>query len=92
MRTTDDIIKDLQKRADAGEDVRQQLNSHGALARLRTDLAAAVKTGDPQLVAALDSQIAVHRGLVDEDVDERIVKQPSKDSAKLAEPDPAPTA
>lgn len=88
MRTTDDIIKDLTKRADAGEDVRQQLTSHAALARLRADRAEAVKRDDHQLVAALDSQIRVHRGLVEEDVDERIVEQPRKDSTKLAVTDP----
>jgi hypothetical protein len=91
VRTTDDIIRDLQKRADNGEVLRQQILSHGALARLRTDRAAAVKAGDHDLLRALDSQIRTHRGLVDEDVDERIAEQPKKDSTKLAgtaEPDP----
>ncbi len=88
MRTTDDIIKDLNKRAETGEDVRQQILSHGALARLRTDRAAAVKADDHQLVAALDSQSRTHRGLVEEDVDERIAEQPRKDSAKLVVTDP----
>lgn len=88
MRTTDDIIKDLNKRAEAGEDVRQQILSHGALARLRVDRAAAVKADDHQLVAALDSQIRTHRGLVEEDVDERIAEHPAKDSAKLVVTEP----
>lgn len=85
MRTTDDILKDLHKRANSGEDVRQQILSHRALAQLRTERAAAVAAGDHQLVAALDSQINVHRGLVDEDVDVRIVEQPKKDSTKLVD-------
>lgn len=86
MRTTDDILKDLAKRAEAGEDVRQQVNSHRALAQLRAERAEAVKAGDHLRVAGLDSQINVHRGLVDTDVDERIVEQPRKDSTKLVDP------
>jgi hypothetical protein len=87
MRTTDDILKELEQRAVAGVDVRQQISSHKALARLRADLAEAEKGDDPMLVAALVSQIHVHRGLVDEDVDERIVEQPKKDSTKLLRSD-----
>lgn len=87
MRTTDDILKDLEKRAKAGQDVRQQVNSHKALAALRHDLAEAEKGDDAQLVQALRSQIHVHVGLVDEDVDDRIVQQPGKDSTKLVHAD-----
>lgn len=87
MRTTDDILKDLAKRGDAGEDVTQQVNSHRALALLRADRAEAVQRGDHALVTALDSQIGVHRGLVDTDVDERVAEQPKKDSVRLVEPD-----
>lgn len=82
MRTTDDILKDLETRAANGEDVRQQVNSHRALVRLRDDLGRAEKGSDPQLIQAIRSQIRVHLGHVEEDVDSRIVEQPSKDSTK----------
>jgi hypothetical protein len=87
MRTTDDILKDLDKRAANGEDVRQQVTSHRALVQLRADLVEAEKGDDVQLVQALRSQIHVHVGHIDEDVDHRIVDQPKKDSTKLVRPD-----
>ena len=89
MRTTDDILTALNKRAAAGEDVRQQIVSHETLARLRAELAAADRS-DVQLIQALESQIHVHSNLVDEDVDPRIVEQPKKDSAKLVRTDEDP--
>ena len=79
MRTTDSIIADLQKRAATGEDVRQQIIAHEALARLRAELAG-LGNADPERAAGLRSQISLYLGLVDEDVDERIVERPDKDS------------
>jgi hypothetical protein len=91
VRTTDSLIADLQKRADAGEDVRQQILSHGALARLRADRETAVKAGDQRLVNDIDLQIKYQLSFVEQDVDERIVEQPKKDSTKLLA-DPADVA
>lgn len=80
MRTTDDIIKDLQARAVTGEDVRQQIISHEAIARLRTELTTFEHTEQPDRAEGLKRQISTHLGLVDEDVDERVADRPDKDS------------
>ena len=80
MRTTDDIIKDLRERQAAGEDVRQQIISHETLARLRAELTTFDHREFPDRAAGLRSQIHVHLGHVDEDVDERVAERPDKDS------------
>lgn len=88
MRTTDDIITDLRKRAEQGEDVRQQVIAHEEIARLRARL---VELGDrdPELKAGLQTQIQGWLRLVDEDVDDRIVERPDKDSVvEVEELDP----
>jgi hypothetical protein len=90
VRTTDSIIADLNKRAEQGENVTQQVIAHETLARLRAERAEAVKRKDSQRVRDLDTQIVQWLGMVDEDVDDRIAEQPKKDSVKtvdgLAEP------
>ena len=80
MRTTDDILTDLRKRWADGEDVRQQIISHEALARFRAELTTFDHTSDPLRAAGLKQQIRMHLNMVDEDVDERIVERPDKDS------------
>lgn len=82
MRTTDDIIKDLQARAAAGEDVRQLVISHETIARLRAELTTFDPAADPERARGLTLQIGTHLGLVDEDVDDRIAVRPDKDSVE----------
>lgn len=90
MRTTDDILKDLRKRETAGEDVRQEIISHEALARLRTELTTFDHASDWPRVRGIESQINVHKGLISEDVDERVAVRPDKDSvAEVPELEPA---
>jgi hypothetical protein len=85
VRTTDDIIHDLQVRAAAGEDVRQQVISHETIARLRTELTTFDHSADPDRANGLQMQINTHLGLVDEDVDDRIAERPDKDSVDEVE-------
>lgn len=98
MRTTDSIIEDLIKRRDqrleAGEQVdvsavEQQIVAHQQLARLRTERAERVKDKNWVRVGELNADIQHWLRFVDEDVDDRVVAQPSKDSQRLV-PDPAP--
>jgi hypothetical protein len=85
LRTTDDILADLQKRADDGEDVRQQVIATQTLARLRAERADAIKAKDNATVRLLDEKIRYWLTAVVEDVDERVASQPGKDSTKLVE-------
>jgi hypothetical protein len=79
MRDTDEILADLRRRAEAGEDVRQQIISHETIARLRAELAGVDTKADPERAAGLRNQIGVHERLVDE--------QPAP--AKAGKPKPA---
>ena len=98
MRTTDSIIEDLRKRSAAtGEDVRQQIIAHEQLARLRAELLKHDATSDTG--RTLRAQISMYAAMVDEDVDERIVERPDKDSVAevdgvepVKRPRPSPTA
>ncbi|SNY29038.1 hypothetical protein [Paractinoplanes atraurantiacus] len=83
MRTTDDILADLRKRAEGGEDVRQLVIAHESLARLRAERAEAVKAKLDEKLPGLDAQIRHWLGFVDEDVDDRAAGEPGKDSTKL---------
>jgi hypothetical protein len=85
MRTTDDILADLQKRADDGEDVRQFVTATQTLARLRAERADAVKAKDNATVRLLDEKIRFWLTLAPKDVDERVAAAPGKDSTKLVE-------
>lgn len=85
MRTTDEIITELRARQAAGEDVRQQIISHETLARLRAELTTFDHAEFPDRAAGLQGQINVHLGLIDEDVDDRIVERPDKDSVAEVE-------
>lgn len=79
MRTTDSIIADLRKRSAAtGADYRQQIIAHEQLARLRADLL--LNADNPDAAAGLRAQISQYLAMVDEDVDERIVERPDRDS------------
>lgn len=98
MRTTDSIIEDLRKSRDerlaAGEavDVRaveQEIIAHQELARLRERRAAAQKAKEYVLAGELDAQIHHWLRFVSEDVDEKVVGDPKKDSVKLVAVDPA---
>lgn len=83
MRTTDEILADLRKRAGAGEDVRQQVISHETIARLRAELAGVDPAG--RRAADLRAQMGVHERLVDEQPAEPVPAAP----AKVAKPKPA---
>lgn len=83
MRSTEEILDDLHKRAQAGEDVRQQVISHETIARLRAELAGVDAKADPGRVAGLRNQIGVHERLVDEQAAEPGPAKPPK--AKPAE-------
>lgn len=90
MRTTDDILADLRKRADGGEDVRQLVIAHETLARLRAERAEAVKAKHSEKLPGLDQQIRYWLTMVSEDVDDRAAGDPAKDSTKLASADEQP--
>ncbi|NMO52027.1 hypothetical protein HH310_12570 [Actinoplanes sp. TBRC 11911] len=66
MRSTETILKDLRKRAAAGEDVRQQIISQETIARLVAELAT-VDTDDVDRARGLIGQIGVHMRLVEEE-------------------------
>lgn len=90
MRTTDDILADLKKRAEGGEDVRQLVIAHETLARLRAERAEAVKAKHDEKLPGLDAQIKHWLTMVDEDVDDRVAGEPSKNSTKLVEENQPP--
>lgn len=90
MRTTDDILADLHKRADAGDDVRQLVIAHESLARLRAERAEAIKAKHDDKLPGLDSQIRQWLAMVDEDVDTRVAGEPGKNSTKLVAVDEQP--
>jgi hypothetical protein len=83
MRTTDVILAELHKLAEDGEDVRQRVIAHETLSRLRAERGDAVKRKDAGRIRDLDVQIRQWLTMVNTDVDERVVADPAKDSAKL---------
>jgi hypothetical protein len=84
VRTTADILRDLRERQAAGHDVRQEIISHEAIARLRAELAGFDHRQQPDRANGLHNQIGVHLRLVTE--------QPADGEQAAAEPaaDPAP--
>lgn len=78
MRTIDDIISDLEARAAAGQDVRQQLVSYRAIREFSGKLAAAEQAGDGDRIRGLRQQIGMHLRMVDE--------QPTADALAAAAP------
>lgn len=87
MRTTEEILDDLHRRAAAGEDVRQQVISHETIARLRAELAG-VDKADTERAAGLRAHIGVHERLVDEQPAEP-TPEPTPEPAKPAKAKPA---
>lgn len=83
MRTTDDILADLHKRADGGEDVRQLVIAHETLARMRAERSEAIKADDKARTRDLDTHIRYWLTMVAEDVDDRVAEAPRKDSVQL---------
>lgn len=84
-RTIEEIVDGLATRYAAGEDVRQQVIAHQALARLRTELAR-VGPDEVDRAAGLRQQIGMYRRMVDEDV----VDEPAEASVPAPEPQPEP--
>lgn len=84
VRTTDVIVRELEVRAAAGEDVRQQILSTLALSALRAERAAAVARKDTAAADAVMGQILLHTSLVDEVA----VDQPQTDSPPAGESRP----
>ncbi len=97
MRTTDSIIEGLIKSRDerlaAGEtvDVRavqQEVIAHQELARLRARRAELVKAKEFVTVSEVDAQIQHWLRFITEDVDDKLLDKPEKDSTKLVETEP----